>query len=98
MTIGLVVTITVQPGKESEFQAAMAAFVPEVKAKEPGALVYSMTQADGAPANEFVMMEQYASEADLAAHNSTPHFQALVARIGSMLAGPPKTMKLQVLA
>lgn len=98
MAIGLMVTITIQPGKEGDFEAAMRDFIPIVKAKEPGALVYSMTRAKDGAANEFVMMEQYASQADLDAHNATPHFQALIGKIGGLLAGPPKTSEYTVLA
>jgi quinol monooxygenase YgiN len=98
MAIGLVVTLTIQPDKAADFEAAMREFIPIVKANEPGATVYTLTKAKGAPDNEFVMMEQYASQADLDAHNKTPHFQALVAKIGPMLAGPPKAQTLEVLA
>lgn len=98
MAIGLMVTIPIQPGKEAEFEAAMREFIPIVKAKEPGCLVYSLTRANDGPANEFVMMEQYASQADLDAHNATPHFQALIAKIGGLLAGPPRTVNLTILA
>lgn len=98
MSIGLVVTLTFQPGKGADFEAAMRDYIPLVKAHEPGVLLYSVTKDESGPADQYVMMEQYASQADLDAHGKTAHFQALVARIGGLLAGPPKTMTLKVVA
>jgi quinol monooxygenase YgiN len=98
MSIGLVVTLTFQTGKGAEFEAAMGDYIPLVKANEPGVLVYTMTKDESGPPDQYVMMEQYASQADLDSHGKTPHFQALISKIGGLLAGPPKTMTLKVLA
>jgi quinol monooxygenase YgiN len=98
MTIGLVVTLTMQPGKGPDFEAAMREYIPLVKAHEPGVLLYSLTKDVNGPPDEYVMMEQYVSKDALDAHGKTAHFQALIAKIGGLLAGPPKTLSLSMLA
>lgn len=98
MTIGVIVTLTMQSGKGPAFEEAMRAFIPVVKAKEPGTLIYTLAKDANAPADEFVMIEHYATQADLDAHGKTPHFLEFVSKIGGLLAGPPKMQRLQILA
>lgn len=93
--IGIVATIRIQPGKQAEFEAAMKSFVAEVRSKEPGTRHYTMTRKQGST-TEYVMMEQYTTQADIDAHNSTPHFQALLGKIGPLLAGAPDILTLDV--
>jgi quinol monooxygenase YgiN len=95
--IGLVVKIPVKDGHQAAFEAAMQEFVAAVKANEPGCIFYSLTKEQGSAAT-YVMMEQYKSQADIDHHNSTPHFQALLGKIGSLLDGAPVTWTLDVKA
>jgi quinol monooxygenase YgiN len=93
--IGLVVTLKVQDGKQTDFEAAMAELIGHVRANEPNTVLYSMTRKKGST-TEYVMMEQYRSQADIDHHNSTPYFQAALPKLGPCLAGAPETLVLDV--
>jgi quinol monooxygenase YgiN len=93
--IGIVATIRVKDGTQGDFEAAMKPFVADVRAKEPGTLLYVMTRKQGST-TDYVMMEQYKSQADVDAHNSSPHFQALLPKIGPLLDGAPEIVTVDV--
>jgi len=56
--------------------------------KEPGCVHYVVAQSTS-DANEFVTIEEWRSEADVAAHMKTPHVTALLAEVPSLVAAPP---------
>ena len=88
MTIGIVATLKVKPGKESEFEAVFLELQANVKKNEPGALQYEVFRSKQ-PAT-YIVMEQYKSEADLAAHRTTPHMAAAGPKLGAVLDGRPQ--------
>ena len=88
MTLGIVATLKVKPGKESEFEAVFRDLQAQVKANEPGALQYEVFKSK-AIASTYIVMEQYKSEADLAAHRTTPHMAAAGPKLGAVLDGRP---------
>jgi quinol monooxygenase YgiN len=94
--IGLVVTLQVQDGKQAEFEAAMATLIPQIRANEPGCVLYSLTRTHGST-TEYVMMEQYRTQADIDAHGKTAHFQAALAALGPCLTAPPQTLTLDII-
>lgn len=88
MTLGIVATLKVKPGKEAEFEAVFRDLQAQVKANEPGALQYEVFKSK-ANASTYIVMEQYKSEADLAAHRTTPHMAAAGPKLGAVLDGRP---------
>ncbi len=88
MTLGIVATLKVKPGKEAEFEAVFRDLQAQVKANEPGALQYEVFKSK-ANASTYIVMEQYMSEADLAAHRTTPHMAAAGPKLGAVLDGRP---------
>jgi quinol monooxygenase YgiN len=94
--IGLVVTLKVKDGTQAAFEAAMEELIPQVRANEPGCLLYSMTRKKGS-ATEYVMMEQYRSQADIDHHNGTAYFQAALPKLMPCLDGAPQTLMLDIL-
>ena len=88
MTIGLVATLKIKPGKEQEFEAVFLDLQAAVKRDEPGALQYEVFKSK-AQASTYIVMEQYKSEADLAAHRTTPHMTAAGPKLGAVLDGRP---------
>jgi quinol monooxygenase YgiN len=88
MTIGIVATLKVKAGKESEFEAIFRDLQVAVKRDEPGAMQYEVFKSK-ANAQTYVVMEQYKTEADLAAHRVTPHFAAAGPKLGAVLDGRP---------
>jgi quinol monooxygenase YgiN len=95
--IGIVATLKIRPEAQAAFEQAMKAFVATVREKEGDTLFYSLTRKQGST-TDYVMMEQYRSEAAVQAHNTTPHFQALLGQIGPLLAGAPDIVTTDVLA
>jgi len=86
--IGLIATLPVKEDKAEEFEALLRDLMAKVKANEPGCLVYDMFKLKGEAAT-YVMMEQYASQADLDAHGKTPYFQEAFGKLGGMMSGAP---------
>ncbi|MBU6372874.1 MAG: antibiotic biosynthesis monooxygenase [Alphaproteobacteria bacterium] len=86
--IGVVARVKIQPGKHAEAEAVLKELVAAVKANEPDVKLYELFKArDGS--GDFIMLEMYPSEAVLAAHQKTPHFAAIGAKLGPLLAGAP---------
>ncbi len=86
--IGLVAELKVKDGEQAAFEALMRDLMAQVKANEPGALLYQLHRKRG-EAGTYVMLERYADEAALAGHASQPHFLAASAQLRTMLAAPP---------
>lgn len=89
MTIGIVAHLKVKAGKESEFESVFTELQASVKKNEPGALLYEVFKSKTDP-TIYVVMEQYRSEADLAAHRTTPHMAAAGPKLGAVLDGRPQ--------
>lgn len=89
MTIGIVAHLKVKAGHEQEFEAAFTELQANVKKNEPGALQYEVFKSKADP-TMYVVMEQYKSEADLAAHRTTPHMAAAGPKLGAVLDGRPQ--------
>ena len=88
MTIGIVATLKVKPGKESEFESVFLELQANVKRDEPGALQYEVFRSK--QPSTYIVMEQYKSEADLAAHRTTAHMAAAGPKLGAVLDGRPQ--------
>jgi len=87
-TIGLVATLKVQPEKADEFAKIFTELRAQVKANEKGCLQYDFFKSKSEEGT-FIVMEQYATQADLDAHGKTDYFRAAGAKFGGMLAGAP---------
>ena len=86
--IGVVATLKVQPGKEAEFEKIFAALRDKVKSNEKGCRQYDFFKSKS-DASTYVVMEQYASQADLDAHGKTEYFRAAGPSLGAVLGGAP---------
>ncbi|MBV8464339.1 MAG: antibiotic biosynthesis monooxygenase [Burkholderiales bacterium] len=93
MTIFLIVHITVQPGKAAEQLAAFQRLAPLVRA-EAGCLEYRLHRVEGDD-DQFVLTEQWASEAALAAHDAAPHMVAASQANKAFRAGPARVYRLR---
>ncbi len=89
MTIGLIATLKVQPGKGAEFEGAFGELQAAVRANEPGNLQYDLFRSTS-EADTYAVYEQYADEAALEAHKAAPHAKAPGAKVGATLAGRPQ--------
>lgn len=92
--LALIATMKVAPGKEAEFEKVFIALAKEVRAKEPGNHLYTLTKdADGG----YHVLEIYESEEALTAHGKTDHFRAAGPKLGPTLAGRPELKRLTVI-
>ncbi|MDP1641549.1 MAG: putative quinol monooxygenase [Phenylobacterium sp.] len=87
--IGVVATLKVQDGKGDEFEAVFKDLMAQVKANEPGCLVYQLTKSRAEPGT-YKVLEIYANEEALKAHGQTEYFKAAGPKMGPCLAGRPE--------
>jgi len=88
MTIGIIATLKIKPGKETEFEGVFRDLQGQVAAHEPGCLLYEVFKSRSQPST-YVVMEKYKSQADLDAHRGTPHMAAAGPKLGATLDGRP---------
>lgn len=87
--IGIIATFVVKPEETANFEAAIADFVAKVKANEPGVVTYDCFKSR-TDANTYHMLEIYADQAALDAHDKTEHMKAVVPALMAAFASPPK--------
>jgi quinol monooxygenase YgiN len=87
--VGIVATLSIQAGKEAEFEAVFNDLRSQVLANEAGCEMYDVYKSK-ADASTYVIMERYADDAALKAHGETEYFKAAGAKFGALLAGAPK--------
>lgn len=87
--IGIVATIKVQDGKNAEFEKIFTDLSAQVRANEPGNLMYQLTKSrtDG---NTYKVLELYKDEDAVKVHGGTEYFKAAGAKMGACLAGRPE--------
>lgn len=86
MALTIVAKIKAKPESAEAVQAALQAVsVPSLE--EAGCEAYQLYVNPQDP-TDLVMVEKWADSAAIATHNKTPHFQALVAELTPLLAGP----------
>lgn len=90
--LGLIATLRVQPGKETEFEAVFAELAAAVRANEPGNSYYRLFRAD--EAGVYKVLECYDDAAAVEAHRTSDHFRTVAAQFGPLLAGPLEVERL----
>jgi quinol monooxygenase YgiN len=93
MAIGLIATLKVQQGKESEFEGVFTALAGQVRANEPGNKLYQLFKSRK-DAGTYVVMEIYQDQAALDAHGKTEYFKAVGPKIAPTMAGRPEILYL----
>ncbi len=94
--ISVVAIVEAKPGHERDVAAAVHACI-EPSRKDAGCLLYTAHNDVAAPAR-FVFIERWSSPAALAAHEKTPHFQALSKAFATLLKSPLQAFVLRALA
>lgn len=88
----VVATVKVKEDKLEEAKAFYKKLTAEVKANEPGTLVYVFHQRRDDPLT-FVVYEKYESDAAFTTHQQ--NLAKVGARFGALLAGPPELVMLE---
>ena len=89
MSIGVIATIRIQDGKAAEFEAFASELAGQVRANEPGNLVYSLTRSRTEP-NPYNFLELYVDQDALTLHGGTDYFKAAGPKFAGVLAGRPE--------
>ena len=88
MALGVLARITVQDGKNEEFETIFLGLVEKVLANEEGALLYALNRSKSNP-QEYIVMEQYRSAADIDAHGKTDYFREANKAMAGLVEGAP---------
>ena len=97
MAIGLLATITVQEGKNAEFEEVFLGLAEQVRANEPGNLFYVLHRSPSDP-QVYKVMEQYDGPEALEAHGKTDYFQGASKRLAELVAGAPEIEIMETVA
>lgn len=82
--VGGVKVITVQTGREQEFEKLFAELREVMRTAEPGCLLYSLLKSRTS-GRSYIVHEQYRDAAALAAHESSVHGQLYFPKIRALL-------------
>ncbi|HEY0435303.1 MAG TPA: putative quinol monooxygenase [Phenylobacterium sp.] len=93
MSIGVVATLKIQEGKGAEFEAFATELARQVRANEPGCLMYQLTRSQSDP-NTYVFLELYKDADAIAHHGQTDYFKAAGPKFAAVLAGRPDIQRL----
>jgi quinol monooxygenase YgiN/catechol 2,3-dioxygenase-like lactoylglutathione lyase family enzyme len=86
--ITCVATQRVRPGQEMELERLMSDLTRQVRASEPGCLGFDWVRSTDTP-GEYLVIERYADDAALAAHQATPYLHTFLPHLLGCLTGPP---------
>ncbi len=89
MAIGLLATITVQEGKNAEFEEIFLELTRQVRANEPGNIFYELHRSKSDP-QVYKVMEQYESAEALDAHGKADYFQQANRQLAGLVAAAPE--------
>ena len=89
MAIGLLATITVQEGKNAEFEEAFLNLTEQVRANETGNIFYALHRSPVDP-QVYRVMEQYENQEALEAHGKTEYFLKASAQLADLVARAPE--------
>lgn len=89
MAIGVIATLKIQEGRNAEFEQAFLALIEQVRANEPGNIFYVLHRSQSDP-QEYKVLEQYHSAADLEVHGKSAHFQEANKVLATLVAAAPQ--------
>ena len=89
MAIGLLAIITVQKGKNEEFEQVFLDLTEQVRANEPGNIFYALHRSKTDP-QVYKVLEQYDSVEALDAHGKAAYFREANKTLGALVAAPPE--------
>ncbi len=88
MSLRLTVQFTIQPGKNQEFETVAGAAIAQVKADDSGCEMYDLFKSVD-DETRYVMVESWASQADLDAHKTSAAMAEVGKAIGGFVSGAP---------
>jgi quinol monooxygenase YgiN len=95
--IGVIATMSVQEGKAVAFEQVARELAAQVRANEPGILVYRLTKGRDHP-NTYRFMEVYRDQTTAEQHSRTPYFAELFGKLQALLSKAPEIEVLDAIA
>lgn len=89
MAIGVTAKLFIQADKNAEFEEIFKRLVAAVDANEPGCDFYHLYKLRSEE-NTYMVLEQYADEVALSAHQTTEHYKRIGAELGGVMAAAPE--------
>jgi quinol monooxygenase YgiN len=89
MAIGVTAKLFVQADKNAEFEEIFKRLAAAVDAHEPGCDFYHLYKLRSKD-NAYMVLEQYADETALSAHQVTDHYKSIGAELGGVMAAAPE--------
>ncbi|MEE4146208.1 MAG: putative quinol monooxygenase [Halieaceae bacterium] len=89
MPIGVIAKLSIQPGKNAEFESVFGKLAAEVNSRESGCHFYALHQSRIDP-QSYVVLEQYSDEEALALHGKTDYFRSAGAELAPCMAAAPE--------
>lgn len=89
MTIGVVAKFLIKDGKSAEFEDFFVKLTDQVRADEPGNLLYQLVKSR-TEANSYKVLELYRDEEAITQHRETAHYKAAGATLATLLAARPE--------
>jgi quinol monooxygenase YgiN len=87
-TLTVIAQVRAKPGKENQVRQELLSLVAPGR-KDAGCINYDLHQATDNPAL-FLFHENWASKGHLDAHLNKPDLQAVIGRVGQLVAEPPQ--------
>jgi quinol monooxygenase YgiN len=91
--LGVVATLKVKLGMETEFEKVAKELVAKVNANEKGCKLYALHTAE--TPGTYVFIERYTDQAAVEAHRATDYFKALGRKMGEYMDGRPEVLRLK---
>lgn len=91
------VTMTFAPEHEDDFLKLAASVVAQVRANEPGTLLYVLTK-DPERDHTYVWIERYRDQQALARHGEAPYMADALAKLPGWWSAPPSLVQLREIA
>jgi quinol monooxygenase YgiN len=88
MSVRLTVQLTVKPGTANDFKTAAKPALARVKREDAGCEMYDLFQSVD-DETRFVMVESWASDAELDAHMKSPTMGDVGKALGAFIGGAP---------
>jgi quinol monooxygenase YgiN len=89
MAIGVVAKLTIQEGKNEEFETIFGELQAAVNSNEPGCNFYAVHKSRDSE-TAYVVLEQYTDQAALDAHGASEHMKSIGGKLGSVMGGRPE--------
>lgn len=89
MAIGVFAKLTIQEGKNEEFESVFGELQAAVNENEPGNNFYALHKSRDSETT-YVVLEQYEDQAALDAHGASEHMKTIGGKLGSVMGGRPE--------